>query len=224
MSPSQDIPSSKTLYVFLDESGNLDFSAKGTRHYVLAAVVTENPLATSQELQDLKYEHLRNDTDTTYFHASEDKQSTRNDVINRLQRMTNTLNVHYIHAQKNKTYPALQNTADFYGKLGTTLVKFIVTWRTDNYNKVVIVFDKALTNKEQKAFLSQIKPELKRLGKPYHIYFHQTLLDFNGQIADYFAWAKYVSLERHEQRPITSLSGIAMTHFDLFRRGTKTWY
>lgn len=29
-----------TLYVFLDESGNLDFSRGGTEHYVLAAVTS----------------------------------------------------------------------------------------------------------------------------------------------------------------------------------------
>ena len=216
--------SPKTLYVFLDESGNLDFSTGGTKNYVLAAVVTDNPLATSQELQDLKYDHLRSDIDTTYFHASEDRQAVRNDVIARLQRMSNTLKVHYIHAQKNKTHPALQNSAAFYGKLGTTLIKFIMTWRASNYDEVVIVFDKALPKKEQKAFLGQMKPELKKIGKPYHIYFHQTLLDFNGQIADYFAWSKYVSLERSEMRPMDSLSGITMTHFDLFSRGTREWY
>ncbi len=133
-----------TLYIFLDESGNLDFSNTGTKNYVLAAVVTDNPLASSQELQDLKYEHLRHDIDTTHFHASEDRQAVRNDVIARLQRMTNTIKVHYIHAEKNKTYPALQNSAAFYGKLGTTLIKFIVSWKASNYDEVVIVFDKAL--------------------------------------------------------------------------------
>lgn len=213
-----------TLYIFLDESGNLDFSNTGTKNYVLAAVVTDNPLASSQELQDLKYEHLRNDIDTTHFHASEDKQTVRDDVITRLQRMTNTIKVHYIHAQKNKTNPALQKSAAFYGKLGTTLIKFIVSWKASNYDEVVIVFDKALHVKDQRAFLGEIKPELKKIGKPYHIYFHQTLLDFNGQIADYFAWSKYVSLERGEERPLASLSGISMTHFDLFARGTKEWY
>lgn len=34
----------KTLFVFVDESGNLDFSPSGTNHYVLAAVATTNPL------------------------------------------------------------------------------------------------------------------------------------------------------------------------------------
>lgn len=212
------------LYIFLDESGNLDFSRGGTEHYVLAAVTTVNPLATSQDLQQLKYDQLEDGVDTEYFHASEDKQVTRNKVIKRLQTMSNTIKVHYIYAKKPKAYPALQNSAAFYAKLGTTLIKFIVGYRSSGFDEVVIVFDKALTSRDQRAFLGEIKPELKKLGKPYKIYFHRTLSDFNGQIADYFAWSKYVSLERDEQRPLQSLSNITMTELDLFARGTKKWY
>lgn len=213
-----------TLYVFLDESGNLDFSRGGTEHYVLAAITSVNPLASSQDLQQLKYSQLEKGIDTEYFHASEDKQATRDEVIKRLQTMSNTVKVHYIYAKKPKTHPVLQNTAAFYGKLGTTLCKFVVGYKANGFDKVIIVFDKALTKKDQKAFLGEIKPELKRLGKPYEIYFHRTLSDFNGQIADYFAWAKYVSLERSEMRPINALGNVEMTEFDLFARGTKVWY
>ncbi|HEX8389867.1 MAG TPA: hypothetical protein VF597_00410 [Candidatus Saccharimonadales bacterium] len=88
----------------------------------------------------------------------------------------------------------------------------------------MIVFDKALTKKDQKAFLGELKPELKKLGKPYRIYFHRTLSDFNGQLADYLAWSKYVSLERNELRPLTALGDLPMTDFDMFRRGTREWY
>lgn len=84
---------------------------------------------------------------------------------------------------------------------------------------MVIIFDKALTKKEQNQFLKTIKPQLKLLGKPYRIYFHQTLSDFNGQIADYAAWAKYVSLERFEKRPLQSLHNIQLTSFDIFQNG-----
>lgn len=212
------------LYIFLDESGNLDFSHKGTAYYVLAAVTTTNPLVSSQELQQLKYQQLEEGNDTEYFHASEDKQTTRDLVISKLCSLKDTLSVHYIYAHKPKTYPALQNAASFYAKLGVTLIKFIVNYKTNGYDEIVIVFDKALTNKDRKAFLGEIKPELKKIGKPYQIYFHRTLSDFNGQIADYFAWSKYVSLERNEQRPVTSLASIRVTEFDLFSRGKKLWY
>jgi hypothetical protein len=33
----------KFLYIFLDESGNLDFSANGTRFFVFTGVVQERP-------------------------------------------------------------------------------------------------------------------------------------------------------------------------------------
>jgi hypothetical protein len=214
-----------TLYIFLDESGNLDFSPKGTANYVLAAVCTVDPLGSSKDLQLLKYIHLNKGVDIECFHASEDRQAVRDEVIKSLQTMSNTISVHYIHAQKNKTYPALQKSSPaFYAKLGTILIKFIIGYKSTGFGQVVIVFDKALTNKEQKGFLGKIKPELKKLGKPYRIYFHRTLSDFNGQIADYFAWSKFVSLERNEQRPLAALSNIKMTDFDLFSRGTKIWY
>lgn len=212
------------LYVFLDESGNLDFSRGGTEHYVLAAVTTVDPLLSSQKLQSLKYTQLERGIDTEYFHASEDKQTTRNDVISTLQTMSADIKVHYIHAKKPKTNPTLQNSAAFYAKLGTTLMKFIVSYRSNGFEELMIVFDKALNNKDQKAFLGEIKPELKKLDKPYKIYFHRTLSDFNGQIADYFAWSKYVSLEKDEQRPLQALNAITMTQFDLFARGIKEWY
>lgn len=213
-----------TLYIFLDESGNLDFSRTGTAHYVLAAVTAIKPIESSTKMQQLKYSLLEAGTDTEYFHASEDKQVIRNKVFEILQTMSSSISIHYIYAKKAKAHPALQSSAAFYGKLGTTLVKFIVSYKSAGFNEVVIVFDKALTKKDEKAFLGDLKPELKRLGKPYRVYFHRTLSDFNGQIADYFAWAKYVSLERNEMRPLDSLVGIKMTHFDLFARGTKEWY
>lgn len=215
----------KTLFVFVDESGNLDFSSSGTNHYVLAAVVTTDPLFSASELQKLKYEYLKNgDMDVEYFHASEDKQFVRDEVIATISELQDRIQVHHIHAQKNKTNPSLQSPAAFYAKLGSVLSKFIIRYKSDGFSKVIIIFDKCLHGKEQKAFLKEIKPELKQLGKPYQIYFHRTLSDFNGQIADYFAWSKYVFLERGEERPSLSLSNIKQTDFDLFSRGKKEYY
>lgn len=214
------------LYIFLDESGNLDFSRNhgATVHYVLAAVSVLLPLTSSQKLQQLKYTMLREGEDIEYFHASEDKQATRNKVIEQLATMANDIKVNYIYAKKTKTHPRYQTNAKFYGLLGKTLLKYIVNYKSNGFEKIVIVFDKALTKKEQKAFLGEVKPELKKVGKPYNIYFHQTLSDFNGQIADYFAWSKYVSLERNEQRPLTALASIEKREFDIFKRGTREWY
>lgn len=215
---------STTLYIFLDESGNFDFSRTGTLHYVLAAVIAFVPLESSKKLQQLKYNLLETGTDLEFFHASEDKQVIRDQVVSNIVSLKDDIRVHYIHARKTKAYPQLQVSTAIYAKLATTLVKFIVGYKTNGFDKVIIVFDKALPKKDEKAFLGDLKPALKVLGKPYCVYFHRTLSDFNGQIADYFAWAKYVSLERGEERPLTALGDIKMTEFDLFARGTKEWY
>ncbi len=48
--------------------------------------------------------------------------------------------------------------------------------------------------------------------------------DFNGQIADYCAWAKFISLERGEMRPLESISNIPQEVFDIFSKGTTYYY
>lgn len=212
------------LFVFVDESGNLDFSPSGTRFYVLAAVATTNPILSASLLQELKYKHLRSSDDIEIFHASEDRQRVRNEVIETISTMKNMIHVHYIYAQKNKTHPKIQDAPAFYAKLGAAIMKFIIGYRSDGYDKVIIIFDKCLRGKAQSAFLKEVKPKLKTLGKPYQIYFHRVLSDFNGQIADYCAWSKYVSLEKGEMRPITAIQGVEASSFDLFERGRTEYY
>ena len=215
----------KPLFVYVDESGNLDFSSSGTAHYVLAAVATTDPFYSASRLQELKYEYLKSGKeDVEYFHASEDRQFVRNDVLLTIKELQGKINVHFIYAQKNKTVPSLQNPVKFYAKLGLVLSKFIIQYKSDGFSEVVIIFDKCLRGQQQKAFLKEMKAELKGLGKPYKIYFHRTLTDFNGQIADYFAWSKYVWLERDEKRPLTSLRNIKFTDFDLFAHGDTIYY
>lgn len=214
----------ETLYVFVDESGNLDFSASGTKYYVLAAVATKNPMLSASRLQSLKYHHLQIGDDIEVFHASEDRQCIHNCVISTIKELQETIAVHYIYAQKNKTNPTIQNRPSFYAKLGSALMKFIIEYKSEGFSQVIIIFDKCLKGKEQSAFLKEVKPKLKALGKPYRIFFHRVLSDFNGQIADYCAWSKYISLERGEMRPITSIKNVTESSFDLFRSGTREYY
>lgn len=214
------------LYVFVDESGNLDFTSKGTRHYVLAAVTAWSPLDSSSALQKLKYKliALGNGGDEYQcFHASEDRQGVRDQVFDLINNLQN-INVNYIYAEKNKTHPSYQNSK-FYSLLGSALAKYLlIVNKQSPYEKVIIIFDKALPNKDRNNFLKEVKPKLKNVGKPYAIYFHQTMSDFNGQIADYFAWSKYISLERNEKRPLESISNIPSQSFDIFSKGENRYY
>lgn len=214
----------KTLYIFLDESGNFDFSTNGTNHFLLSAVTALDPMASSSALQKAKYELLEQGHNIDCFHASPDKQHIRDCVFGVINSLSN-IKINYLYANKHKAHPSLHTPEKIYTLFGKTLLKYIFkSWTANQYEQIIVIFDKTLPTKQEKAFLGVVKPELKATGKPYRIFFHKTMADFNAQIADYAAWAKYVSLEKNELRPLNSLSNIPQQSLDIFRTGTKTYY
>ncbi len=50
----------ENLFIFIDESGNFDFSNKGTKHLVLASYSTCRPEQNTIDFNKLKYELLSN--------------------------------------------------------------------------------------------------------------------------------------------------------------------
>ena len=95
----------RTLFVFIDESGNFDFSPKGTKYFVLSAVSTLNPLG-KEILEEIKCDLMKNGNNLEYFHASEDKQFIRNRVYNFIESLED-IGIDSVIVQKNKTNPSL---------------------------------------------------------------------------------------------------------------------
>ena len=214
-----------SLFVFIDESGNFDFSNKGTNHFVMAGVMVNSPIESGSKLNFLKYELLTEGVDVSDFHASEDRQAVRDRVFPVINSLT-SIRAHVIHGDKHLLTPSLQSPAGLYGLFGKAIVKFALSsFSADSFGQVVIVFDQALSKKNQGAFMAAVKPDLKAIRKPFRIYFHQMKTDANGQIADYICWAKYVEVERNELRPWRSISAnLAPTSFDIFRNGQTQHY
>lgn len=203
----------------MDESGNLDFSAKGTRYFVLAAITSMVPLELSKKMQSLKYRLLagaQGGSDFEYFHASEDSQKTRNSVFDVIASMKLDMEINYMYTDKRLVSTHNQGVG-FYKLLGSTMVKYLLSKysNVNQFDKIVIIFDKVLSRKEQDIFMKEIKPKLKEIGVSFAIYFHKTISDFNAQIADYCAWAKYVSLERGEMRPMKELNEFPIQSFNI---------
>ena len=73
------------LYVFIDESGNLDFSGRGTDHYVMLAYMTSDPIGCGRNISSLTYEFLaRGLDDQVPFHATTNSVGTRKRVVGSL--------------------------------------------------------------------------------------------------------------------------------------------
>ena len=224
MTPSGN-PVPDTLFIFIDESGNFDFSNRGTRYFVMAGVAALSPLDSAAELQSLRYQLSAEGIDVSGFHAAEDRQVVRDQVFQTFERI-DSVEAHAIFGDKHRAAPRLQSDSELHSLFGRALIRFFLQkFRSSDYERVVVVFDQALTRKKQGDFHGFIKPELKALKKPFHVYFQKMITDMNGQIADYVAWYRFVELERGESRPWASLqSSLKPSDFNIFRNGTKVYY
>lgn len=195
----------KTLFVYVDESGNLDFTSRGTRHLVLGVFYTNKPAQNSLEMSALKYGTMAQGIDLANFHASEDLQQVRDLVFDVISKIESCSSVSFWIAKENYKFTD-RWAVGAYKKFGIHIAQHIGEVATKTLSKkVVVVFDKALVRRDQNAFLAAMKPQLAALGLPHYLYFHNVNKDFNGQIADYLAWARFVSLERNENRPLAIL-------------------
>ena len=218
-------PVPNTLFLFIDESGNFDFTNKGTAHFVMAGVAALAPLDSAAAMHALRYQLLADGKDVSGFHATEDRQVVRDEVFKTIGQLTN-IQAHAIYGEKRRAAPTLQKPEALHALFGAAIVKFAIkAYAGSAYQKVVVVFDQALTKKGQSAFHATVKPQLKALGKPFHLYFQRMEADANGQIADYVAWSKFVQLERGEQRPWSSLQAtVHPSDFNIFRNGNRYYY
>src|SRR3989344_7499971 len=135
--PRGDEP--KTLYIFIDESGNFDFTPKGTKYFALTAVSTLQPLKARDGLLALRYKLLNSGVDEEFFHATEDMQDTRNAVFGETKKLDN-IEIDCVIAQKNKANPSLyikyelkgtkirtvHSEEKFYDKLSQILLQYII--------------------------------------------------------------------------------------------------
>jgi len=194
-----------TLFIYIDESGNFDFTTKGTRHLVFGVFTTNQPLENSAQLAKLKYELLTKGIDIANFHASEDLQVVRDRVFEIINSNSSCRAIS-MWLDKQDLDSREFGAIGVYKILGNHISKYIGDLAlASGTQKLVIIFDKALTRKDQNAVFSALKPNFSVLGLPYHLYFHHVTKDFNGQIADYLAWARFISLERGEVRPLSTL-------------------
>ena len=218
-------PVPDTLFIFIDESGNFDFSQKGTRHFVMAGLAALAPLDSAAEMQALRYQLLSEGLDIPGFHASEDKQAIRDRVFSTFSKIQN-IKAHVIYGDKRRVAHNLQSDSKLHTLFGRALIRYAIgAFSVHEYQKVVVVFDQALTKKKQGDFQGVIKPELKALGKPFHLFFQRMETDMNGQIADYIAWSKFVQIERMEMRPWQSLEmSIKPSDFNIFRNNHTLYY
>jgi len=230
----------KTLYLFIDESGNFDFSQKGTKYFVLTGFVTFDPNVKRGDLVKLRYKLLSEGVDQEYFHATEDKQIVRDEVYEFLSTINNTYEVHSVIARKNKANPVLYKESymkgsrliervtglGLYKKLCENLLQYVFKGKSNKVDKIVIVLGSLFVGDKGKTLLQTLKHFIKTnfSGIPFEIYSHPTCADLNCQLADYCCWAIAVKADRGEKRPYEIIKSQVKSVFDIFKNGDKEYY
>lgn len=236
----------ETLYIFIDEAGNFDFTSDGTKFFVLTAISTIQPLKSRNRFLELKYKLLRDGFNQEYFHATEDKQHVRDLMFDNIKELDD-FEIDCVVAQKNKTNPSLYIEYDalpkkdgegvtfktehseekFYRLISQNLLQYIFNryQKLGSIEKIVVVLGSIFTINKRDYVLKSLKQYLKpRFKKPFYIYFHKVETDINCQLADYCGWALYANAERGENRPLQNLKGKIKSVFDIFARGDAEYY
>lgn len=217
-----------TLYIFLDEAGDFNFSPTGTRYFVLTSVAKVRPFNVSRELHSLKYDLMEAGSENEYFHASEDRQHTRDKVFEVIKTNIDDKVIDALVVEKRKTGPALQDPKRFYPEMLGYLLTYVLKY-TDllHVSEVIIVTDTLPLKKKRQAIEKTIKTTLKTKlpkGVVYRLLHHASKSCFGLQIADYCSWAIFRKWQKGDSRSYDLIKHGIRSEFDIFRTGTTHYY
>ena len=111
-------PPLPNLGIYLDESGDFDFSPTGTKYYIFSVAWTFEPKPLADSLTSLRFRLLKQRYDNHGFHATADEEKNRNSVVSTLLaqlgwKFTTVL------IEKAKVYPPNRKPNLFYAKYAT---------------------------------------------------------------------------------------------------------
>jgi len=217
------------LYIFLDESGNFDFSSSGTSYYIFSALSSTRPFPSVIPLLNLKYDLWENGLEIEYFHATEDRQVVRDDVFNIITSDLTNYRIDSIIIEKRKTHPVLQNDKKrFYKKFFEILIKYVLEGQRNSFNNIKIVCDSIPIRQNRKRLEKAVKTALSSWAKlhnnSYSLQYCSSKSDLNLQIVDYINWAIYRKWENQDNRSYDLIQSCIQSEFDVFENGTEYFY
>jgi hypothetical protein len=192
------------LYVFLDESGNLDFSEAGTRYLVFAAITLTRPFPWDGALASLKYDVVEQGTDVEYFHAAEDRQVVRNGVFGVISRHLSAFRLDTLVVDKKDVGPEFRAVEKLYpAMVGQLLRRALREAAEGGYSDIILTTDSIPVRRDRKAVEKAVKTALAQVLPStcrYRVFHHASKSSASLQIVDYCTWAVFKRWERGDTR------------------------
>lgn len=212
-------------YIFIDEAGNLDFSAGGSRYFVLAGVSMKRPFQWFQSLDDYKYDCIEYGLDNEYFHCTDDNKHVRGRVFDIIDDHLDAMCIDYLVVEKSKTAPALRDDKRFYPEMLGCLLKFMLPEEFSiDADEIIVITDTIPVNKKRKAIEKGIRLALAKMlpsAMKYRMLHHDSRSHYGLQAADYCCWAVYRKLQTGETSWFDHIRPAVRSGFDIFEEETR---
>ena len=191
---------SDCVYIFLDESGNLDFSTRGTRYFVLTSVSMVRPFLMYQALDAYKYDCLEFGLENEHFHCSHDNRHVRARVFSIISAHLDDVGACSLVAEKRKIKPAYASGGRLYSAMLSCLLRQVLSRTTDpKPREVVVIADAVPLQRRRQAVEKSVRLALFETltQRPtYRILHHDSRAHYGLQVADYLCWAVFRKYER----------------------------
>lgn len=213
-------------FIFLDESGNYDFSRKGTSHLVYTAVSSGQIDAGVAELHALKHWFIAGGEEFEYFHASEDAQMVRDAVFKLICQLP--IRVDSIVVEKSKASPNIRPIERLYPRMFEILLSYLLKGLPRLPSRIHIFCDtpdlKRSVRAVEKGIKLAITPLAREKGLKCTVLLHASKSHPYLQIADYCGWAVYKKWNGSDFRSYQLIMHMVLNEFDVFQWGLKRWY
>ena len=212
------------MYIFLDESGNLDFSARGTRYFVLTSVSMERPFPMYEALDAYKYDCLEYGLANERFHCSSDNRHVRGRVFSIIGAHLAEIGVHSLIAEKRKTEPTLTRDGRLYSEMLSCLLSRVLSRTMDSkLREVTVIADVVPLRSRRQAIEKSVRSALSATlpKRPiFRVLHHDSRAHYGLQVADYLCWAVFRKYERGESGFFDQVRPAMLSEVEFFESGT----
>jgi len=211
------------VYVFIDVSGNYDFSSTGTKYLVMTGLTCTDICPGIIELHTIRHWLIEGNFDVEYFHATEDAQAVRNQVFDIVSKF-NHVRIDSVIAEKIKIPASLQSAGQIYPFMAEKLYNNLLGGGVEirKSDKVFIFMDReSAHSRERESLIKGIKRYLSQHlpRTPYQILMHASMSHLYLQVVDYCSWAIFRKWEMSDRRSYDKIQQLVKSESSIFERG-----
>ncbi len=217
------------LNVFIDESGDFEFSPKGSRLFVLTAVSTSGCEGLLKDYFELKQHLALSGAGLERFHATNDSIATRGAFFDFIAQHVDhrCVRVDSVIARKNRANPVVREPEVFYSMMLKFLLKWIFARHQATADALLVWTDLLPKRKKRETFEKAVKTYLAKelqTHAPYQLHHHSSASHPLLQVADYCCWAVSRKWRGEEGHHFDKIRSAVASEFDVFERGRIEYY